>query len=145
MNENVIRGRLFLFLGESRPIPFRDQFFSDEDLAAADAEYIEWQASPETQPLDQPDVDRFLDGFYWLVDQLRSMDETALSDDELMVPFYDAAKFAFGDDKSSIRKFFRYMYIILFSSESGPRWSQFVRATGIEYFLKVVEERTSSL
>ena len=145
MDRASILGRLYLFVGEVRSIPQRKDFETDEDYEAAGEAWVAWQMTPETQPLDVADVDLFLSSFGWLVEQIQSMDETTLTDDEIMVPFYDAAKRAYGEDRSAIRRYFRYMYILLFRSESGPRWSQFIRAVGSDYFLRLVEERTSTV
>lgn len=145
MDRASILGRLYLFLGEVRPIPYREDFETDEDYEAAGEEWVAWQMTPETQPLDVADVDRFLVGFSWLIEQVRQMNEDELTDDEIMVPFYDAAKMVYGEERTAIRNFFRYMYILLFRSESGPRWSHFIRAVGSDYFLRLVEERTSTV
>lgn len=132
MNREMIETRLYLFLGE-RP---------SEDLD--DEAYIVWQMSLDPFVALRPEIARFMDGLEWLIVQVENLDENEVTDEEIMVPFYDAAKRVFGEERSAIRSFFRYLYIILFHSESGPRWSQFIRATGKDYFLQLVRERCSS-
>ena len=149
----MIKARLYLFLSEKKeiiilPIPkeetAEEKFFREKKQTGLDEAYITWQMSPEVFPYDQDEVTRFLYGFDWLLHQIEEMNEDELSDEAIMIPFYDAAKMAYGEEKTSIRKFFRYMYILLFHAESGPRWSQFIRATGTDYFLKLVRDKVES-
>lgn len=151
LNRAEILGRLHLFLAERRNIvvlkvPQEEteeaRLKREAEQAVLDADYLAWQMSPEPQVVNVEDVDRFLAGFNWLIEQVRPMDETEMTDEEIMLPFYDAAKMVYGE--KGIRQFFRYAYIILFHSESGPRWSQTIRALGVDGFLRVVEEKTSS-
>ena len=152
-DRSIIRTRLYLFLSERKeivvlPVPKeetdRDRASREKKQAELDEAYIAWQMSPEVFPYDRDEVARFLNSFDWLLRQIEEMNEDELTDDAIMVPFYDAAKMAYGEEKTSIRKFFRYMYILLFHAESGPRWSQFIRATGTDYFLKLVRDKVSS-
>jgi len=64
---------------------------------------------------------------------------------DIQTVFYDEAKAAMGTDKASIRKFFSYLYALMFKKESGPRWGQFVAIVGTEEFVKMMEERIDGI
>lgn len=66
------------------------------------------------------------------------------TEEEFQAAFYSRAKLAFGDDNSSIRKFFVLLYLLMFGRDSGPRWGQFVKLTGREEFISKLKIRLES-
>lgn len=152
MNESEIRGRIAWHLLEQMPAHLsayqnsmkEDDYTNEERIALAE-EYERWQLSPDPTVINTTEISLFVQGLRWLIDQLNANFTDASSDEEIQAVFYEAAKRSFGEEKSSIRNFFRYLYLVLFGTESGPRWSQFVRAMSMQRFLQVLEERTESL
>jgi len=87
-------------------------------------------------------VVRFNAGLERIVSFLEGNDTA--TEDEIQTEFYESAKVAFGDDRSSIRAFFRLMYILVLQTNSGPRWGQFVAIFGINEFLLQIRDRLSN-
>jgi lysyl-tRNA synthetase class I len=71
--------------------------------------------------------------------------ESDCSTSDYMFEFYEAAKRAFGDSKGSIRQYFRWLYLVVFGYESGPRWGEFVAVYGREEFVRLVNSRFRSI
>lgn len=83
---------------------------------------------------------RFLKAMDYVLVNITSLSDEATEKDYQTL-FYDAAKMYFGEDKASIRDFFRVGYVFVFHSWSGPRWGQFVETLGVTAFIDTVQER----
>jgi lysyl-tRNA synthetase class I len=122
---NIVSARLYLALAELQPVDAPDEWFLPK------------KETPVTR------VDEFLAGVADL--QMRLTTEPELTEERIQWHFYEAAKSAFGEDKIAIRDFFRYLYIIMFRTQSGPRWGQFVIATGLDVFLEKLQYELRTL
>lgn len=103
----------------------------------------EWFLRPEPNPVNREEVKRFLQETEKLLDQLRR--PLFLREDEIQTLFYDAAKATFDGDKTKIRTYFKWLYLILFQRDYGPRWGQFVQAYGKVNFIHLVQDRIENL
>lgn len=94
-------------------------------------------------PFSIEECEDFLNGVFPLVDKVSTMHEN--TSEEIQFEFYEAAKRAFGDEKNSIRKFFKMFYLLMFARDSGPRWGEFVKLTGIDVFVTRFYQRVAQV
>ena len=86
----------------------------------------------------------FIDNFDKIIegiDHIKANLFACETEEEIQILFYDAAKMSLGEDKSSIRNFFKFLYLTMFEKTHGPRWGQFVALAGKEKFIENLEER----
>lgn len=100
----------------------------------------EWFLSPEPAPLTSEKVGIFTEQVNGLISDIEALDDP--SDEEaVQFIFYERAKAAFGEEKSSIREFFKMLYLVVLEKPDGPRWGQFVALTGRDEFLSRLRKR----
>ena len=122
---NEIAARLYMVIGKTMPENASD----------------EWFLETNDHGITIDNVALFTAELEDLVVRLNDIGD-GLEPSEYQTEFYDSAKRAFGDEKASIRMFFRYLYALLFWSESGPRWGEFVAIVGTEGFENLLRERS---
>ena len=75
---------------------------------------------------------------------LRRLGET----DDYMAECYDVAKLfstaVYGNEKTGIRHYFRWLYTMVFGYENGPRWGEFISIYGVDEFSDLVVRRFNS-
>lgn len=106
-------------------------------------EFIEWAMRPEPNEISLVDVRAFLDSTSILLSEIRN--GIFNSPSEIMYHFYEAAKRTFDDDTSKIRTYFKWLYLIVFQKEDGPRWGEFVWIYGQQKFVDLMNERFNNL
>ena len=108
------------------------------DVEADNALIEAWSDESELVDLDLniETVERFLDDVQLLCDRLLNTDPA-----DYMIEFFDAARRTFDGDKSKIRIWFQWLYIIVLQTTSGPRWGDFVQVYGAENFDEKVRLR----
>lgn len=75
-------------------------------------------------------IETFVTGCNYILNTLNDeMDE-----ETIQYHFYEAAKKAFGEEKSSIREFFKMLYLVVFDRPQGSRWGQYVMMVGASRF-----------
>ena len=133
---NAVAGYLYRHLGESMPEPVLD----DEgriDVEADNALIESWAMDSDcVTPSDFDAVPRFLEDLQALIIRLPDTEP-----DNYMFEFFEAAKTTFDGDKSRIRTWFAWLYLILLETESGPRWGDFVQVYGLNNFIEKVRVR----
>ncbi len=119
---NEMRAYFFLLEGEQMPEDAPD----------------EWFLQPDPAPRTEEQVQIFVDTSRHLADALADVELDELA---IQTIFYDHAKLAFGEEKSSIREYFKMLYLLIFHRDSGPRWGQFVMMLGRDEFIERLERR----
>jgi len=51
----------------------------------------------------------------------------------------------FDNDKSQLRTYFRWLYLVVLGAEDGPRWGEFITVYGVDNFVTLVERRFRNL
>ena len=124
MRTRELRTFLYLIEGEQQPFEAPDEWFLGVDNSFRSEEELE----------------TFQEHAWLLIDDLNGLED----EDEIQAAFYSRAKLAFGEDKSSIRRFFALLYLLIFHTDSGPRWGQFVVLSGREFFIQRLTDRLSN-
>jgi len=108
---------------------------------------MEFQATPQVIDVEasHAHTQRFLEGLSELVSELQLLRLEEWTEKNIQAEFYDAAKLTFGDEKASIREFFKMLYMVIFQSQSGPRWGQFLMIAGLDRFVEIIRERSETL
>lgn len=127
-NPNTVAAYLYLHLAEQMPEDAPD----------------EWFLQPDPANIDVARIEMFVRECTFLVTSLESMSD-GCSTEDYQTLFYDAAKATFDEDKKMIRTFFMWLYLILFETDSGPRWGEFVSAFGRERFAHLMRTRFENL
>ena len=137
---NQLAAYLYLRLGDQMPTPIiNDQ--GEVDHEADNAAIKAWSAGSDDFSIDVHRLDRFLvDLESMLVDLSNETDP-----DQYMVHFYDAAKATFDHDKTQIRTWFGWLYMIIFERAEGPRWGDFVSVYGPTEFVDLVRRRLETI
>lgn len=126
--ERKLSAYLFLHLGEQMPEDAPDDWFLGPD--------------PVTSFI-KDHIRAFIDSTDRLMHDLQYGTFDGPSD--IMSQFYDAAKRTFDGDKSLIRTYFQWMYIILLQKPDGPRWGEFVSVYGVDSFVEMYYDRLNNL
>lgn len=124
---NVVAAYLYLHLGEQMP--------DDADE--------EWFLSPDPVARNFGKVPQFISETEQLLNDLD--ENTCNTSEEIMFFFYEAAKRTFDQDKTMIRTYFQWLYLIVLQRPDGPRWGDFVMVYGIEEFQNLVRYRFTDL
>lgn len=138
---------LYLHLAESIPDAILDQdgkIDVERDNAAIEA----WSLGEDTyQSPDRLYIRRFIVQTEILLNDLEELelDSEQPVSQQYMTLFYNAAKVVFDYDKSRLREYFRWLYLVVFQREDGPRWGEFVEVYGVEEFVQLVRRRFSDL
>lgn len=150
---NTLAAFLYLRQGEQMPdfsyTASRDA--SDEELAELELQRCAaeeaWFSQPDPFAVDLDRLGQFISATEGLLANLANLE---LDLDEPVQPqymtlFYDAAKVTFDYDKTQLRQYFEWLYLVLFQTPAGPRWGEFVDVYGVENFNDMVRERFANL
>jgi len=119
-----------------------------EEWKAYDDVFMAFQNTSQNIDVDArlKHVRTFLEGLAFLVQDLGVLCGTDhWTEENIQGLFYASAKSTFGDEKSSIREFFKLLYLVVFQTESGPRWGQFLMIVGYDRFVEIIKERSEVL
>jgi len=138
----------FLYLRQAEPMP--DPILDENgevDVVADDAVIEIWSAGSDNLEYDLDRLDRFIVRTEQLLVDLVTLE---LTDEEpvskqYMTLFYDAAKDVFDHDKTQLRTYFAWLYLVLFQRPEGPRWGEFVEIYGADEFATMVRECFANL
>jgi lysyl-tRNA synthetase class I len=142
----MVAAYLYMHTSETMPGPVTDR--DGVIQVNADNELIErWSEGRDDVNIDVDQVVIFINETVELLRQLEDLEldpnEDAAS--QYMRLFYEAAKRTFNYDKSQIRTYFRWLYLVVFQKPDGPRWGEFVEIYGVDEFINKVEDRFSNL
>jgi lysyl-tRNA synthetase class I len=129
---NDVAAYLYRHLGEQMPPP-KYSLSGTIDIEADNALIERWSQGSDVSVISLDDVEAFIRETAQLLVELSYLGEEA-SSTEYMTCFYDAAKATFGEERSSIRTYFRWLYLVAFGYENGPRWGEFVDIYGVQNF-----------
>jgi lysyl-tRNA synthetase class I len=112
------------------------------DNAALEA----WSEGVNDFTVDTARLARFIECTHGLLSALEALvlDDTEHSP-QYMTLFYDAAKDCFDHDKTQLRTYFAWLYLVLFQVPAGPRWGEFVCVYGVDNFCAMVRRRFDEL
>lgn len=143
---DILAAYLYIHLNEQMPHPVLDDnglIDAEADNAAIEA----WSLGRDTYQIPELYLRRFIVETELMLDALSdlelSSDEPASS--QYMSLFYDAARTVFDNDRTQLREYFRWLYLVVFQREDGPRWGEFVDIYGVDEFCNLVRTRFASL
>ena len=64
-----------------------------------------------------------------------------LDDEQIQFHMYEIGKKHYGVDKKILRQWFKHLYLLLFRTESGPRWGTWIVCFGHDSFKKMLSDR----
>ncbi len=161
---------IFFHLGESWPeqithdlIDWDGKLFGTVETYASAQAFREWATTPEPEG-SSPEAllestEQFLRGLDALLiilvtyediwsrgedNKFPNAEASKEAEDRIQFQFYEAAKATFGDEKASIRKFFRYLYLCVTQTQNGPRWGPFILMLTYEGFISTLEKRLTA-
>jgi len=128
---NILAAYLYLHLGEQMPEDAPDEWFLEPDPFAVDMDRLE----------------RFILRIDQMLNELQELELDPEQDaaPQYMTLVYDAGKDVFDQDKSQLRTFFRWFYLVVYQREEGPRWGDFIEIYGVDNFDAHVRERFGEL
>lgn len=133
-------------MGEQMPEPTLDAE-GRVDVAADNAAIEAWSAGADPASFDIARLGRFIvftDEMLLCLEEL-VLDPAEPAGPQYMTLVYDAAKETFDHDKTQLRTFFRWLYLVVFQFEDGPRWGDFIDVYGVENFVALVRRRFEEL
>lgn len=134
-DHHTLAAYLYLHMGEQMPEDAPDEWFL--------------QADPVAELLDMrsPRLQMFLDNTEALLEGLLALelDPNEPTAPQYMTLVYDAAKETFDQDKTQLRTYFAWLYLVLFQRDEGPRWGDFIDVYGVETFVELVRRRFGEL
>jgi len=136
---NILAAYLYLHHSDVMPEPVLD-IDGHVDVEADNAALEAWHFAPSVFEVDLDRLERFISDVAILLDRLSDVE-----DGDYMTLFYDAAKATFDDDRSQIRTWFGWLYLVMFQRHEGPRWGEFVEAYGVDNFISYVRDRFANL
>lgn len=155
MLTNVRTLASFLYLRQGEQFPDLSYNVSrdatDEEIRLLEYERCaaeeRWFLQPDPFAVDLDRLERFILATGGLLAELSHLEltEDEPADAQYMSLFYDAAKDTFDHDKTQLRQYFQWLYLVLFQTPSGPRWGEFVIALGLEEFEELVRTRFANL
>lgn len=146
-NVNTLQAYLYLHGADPMPAPVLDEH-GNLDVEADDLAVTAWSEGASSYVA--PDSDR-LARFIHETDQLLlalealTLDPEQPSAPQYMSLFYEAAKAVFDQDKSQLRTYFLWLYLVVFQRSEGSRWGEFVEVYGVGEFTQMVRDRFASL
>lgn len=145
-NSNTLAAYLYHHQAEPMPEPIYDAD-GNIDIAADDAALEAWSQGSDNLEYNLDRLGRFIQRTEQLLDELVDLE---LTDEEpvskqYMTLFYDAAKDVFDHDKTQLRTYFAWLYLVLFQRPEGPRWGEFVEVYGADEFVNMARERFANL
>jgi len=140
---NVVAAYLYRHLAEPMPEPILDRN-GNVDVERDDEQIQRWSEGTDDLQIRIEEVESFIRETGELLRELNiSIEEP--SSQEYMRACYDAAKRTFGEDKKAIRAYFRWLYLVVFGYENGPRWGEFIHIYGVDEFTRLVLRRFREL
>jgi lysyl-tRNA synthetase class I len=97
----------------------------------------EWFLPKEESVRSEEQVQSFVTQTLNLLENLTTLE----TEEDIQSLFYSTAKAAFGEEKSSIRDYFKMLYLLILQKENGPRWGQFVLMFGRDEFIERLTSR----
>jgi hypothetical protein len=143
---NSIAAYLFFMQGDKMPSAIMDDD-KKIDIALDDLAIEAWSNGTDTVSYDFDRLQRFIDETEVLLDNLLSVeiDSSEPAPAQYMTLFYNAAKETFDHDKTQLRTYFAWLYLVIFYRAEGPRWGEFVEIYGASPFVTLVRERFANL
>lgn len=143
---NILASYLYLCVGEAMPDPILNED-GELDVAADNAALESWSNGSDSFTIDQFYLRRFIVQTELL---LIDLEELELDPNEPAAPqymrlFYEAAKTVFDNDKTRLRLYFAWLYLVVFQRSEGPRWGEFVQVYGVDEFNRLVRQRFNDL
>lgn len=146
---------LYLCMAEQPPVsePSRPGENASDDrwreyhaaMIGYDRDMEAWYTPKEAteSPVDPERVRMFLEGLGGLLVRLQELhdDPDGWTEENIQFEFYEAAKATFGTEKTQIREFFIYAYLLMTRTPNGPRWGQFVIMFGLDHFMEKLHYR----
>jgi len=107
----------------------------------------EWFLQPDPFAIDINRVERFIECTEALLVQLQELvlNEAEPASPQYMTLVYDAAKETFDHDRTQLRTYFAWLYLVVFQRDEGPRWGDFIDVYGVDNFVSHVRSRFASL
>jgi hypothetical protein len=143
--ENKLQAFLYLNLSEDlMPLPVLDPE-GDLNVEADNSALEAWSVATDAyERIDSVYLGRFIKRTETL---LRAVEDASEGTEpaDYMAMFYDAAKDVFDQDKSMIRTYFMWLYLVFMGTREGPRWGDFVVLYGVDDFLSTMRERFATL
>jgi len=141
---NRLQAFLYANLSEQIPDPILNEH-GELDIEADNKMLEEWWfTSEDYSRIEESVLERFIERTEQLLNEVEAMPRGTSSED-YMALFYDAAKDTFNQDKSMIRTYFNWLYLLVIREHSGPRWGDFVNAYGPSEFASLVRTRFALL
>lgn len=138
----------YLYLRQADPMPDPILDENGEIDVAADNAVLELWSSVNSRPTyDLDRLRRFIVMTEVLlidIEQLEPNPDEPVSK-QYMTLFYEAAKDVFDHDKTQLRTYFSWLYLVLFQRPEGPRWGEFVEIYGADEFISMARERFANL
>lgn len=146
LQPNKLRAYMYMRSRDQMPDPILDNN-NDIDVEADNQQILAWSQASVLEPVSLEEATRFCNSLHGLLQTLEALeiDPNESASAQYMVPFYDAAKAAFDNDRSMIRVYFRMLYVIVLHTENGPRWGEFVDIYGRDQFIQLVYQRVNEL
>lgn len=132
---NILAAYLYLRMGEQMPEDAPNEWFLQPDPMA---ELLNLRSG------------RLYQFIYHTENLLIQLEQLELDPDEppatqYMSLVYEAAKATFDQDKTQLRTYFAWLYMVVFQRDEGPRWGDFIDVLGVEEFVALVRRRFSEL
>lgn len=131
---NILRAYLYMHLAEQMPEDAPDEWFLEPDPVAAlldmNGRILPFIAQTELLLIDLQELE---------------LDPDQPAAPQYMALVYEAAKVTFDYDKTQLRTYFRWLYLVVFQREDGPRWGDFIEVYGVENFVALVRQRFEEL
>lgn len=145
---NILAAYLYVKLGEQMPEPVLDEDGELLDPELDNEIVTAWALGKDEY--ESPDLERLRRFIVETENLLTRLVELQLDSEQPASPqymseVYEAAKATFDYDKTQLRTYFRWLYLVVFQREDGPRWGEFVDIYGVDEFCNLVRTRFASL
>jgi hypothetical protein len=142
---NILSAYLYLRTGDPIPEPVLDDT-GEPNIEADNAAMLAWSECTNVVAVDTSRLALFIARTDTLLSDLQTLElEDGPAAPQYMTLFYNAAKDTFDHDKTLLRTYFAWLYMVLFGRPEGPRWGEFVEVYGVESFVTLVQTRFSNL
>jgi len=144
---NVLAAFLYRQMAECEPLPPKFDLDTEqgrEDYITWGRETEEWYLQPIPTVIDLTEATRFLDQTSSLLSAIEALGEDQDAS-EYQTLFYDAAKAMYDGDKKMIRRYFTFLYYVLYERDNGSRWGDLIAITGVEGFVNRLRTRFAQL
>jgi lysyl-tRNA synthetase class I len=139
---HILAAFLYQQLGEQMPEPVLDAD-GELDVAADNAALEAWSAQSDPFSADHSRLEQFILCTEQMLNNLtdNEYDESEPLAPQYMSIVYEAGKETFDHDKTQLRTYFAWLYLVVFQRPDGPRWGDFIDIYGVDNFVKLVRER----